>query len=65
MKNLISPEEQYGPLFLALHASRLWSDGKMLSDALPLASPEKINAAYAEQKDNPAFDLKAFWEINL
>ena len=62
MKNLISPEEQYGPLFLALHASRLWSDGKMLSDALPLASPEEINAAYAEQKDTPAFDLKAFFE---
>ena len=62
MKSFISPEEQYGPLFLALHASRLWSDGKLLSDALPLRSPETINAAYAQQKDTPGFDLKAFFE---
>lgn len=62
MKKFTTPEEEFGALFVALHASKLWPDGKMLSDAIPLAPPEKINAAYAEEKDKEKFDLKLFFE---
>ena len=55
-----SPDEIYGELFIALHASNHWQDGKTIGDAIPKATPEVILAAYNTQKNQTNFDLIAF-----
>ena len=56
-----APDQVFEELFIDLHASKLWPDGKTISDALPLASPEVILVAYQDKRKAHDFDLKAFF----
>lgn len=57
-----SPDQIFGELFIDMHLSGLWADGKLISDATPNQSPRKIIAAYRKAKSKSNFDLKAFAE---
>ena len=61
MTRIHSPEHIYEELFTDLHASQIWEDGKMLSDALPLKKPSEILAAYRTEKNNADFNLETFF----
>ena len=61
MKSIKTPLELFGDLFEALHVSDLWSDGKMISDAIPLFPAVDILNNYHSQKNIPDFDLKDFF----
>jgi alpha,alpha-trehalase len=58
--NLLSPDEIFGELFIAMNKSGLWEDDKAIADAIPKATPKEILNAYQNQKGNTGFDLKAF-----
>jgi len=60
-----SPKEIFGGLFFDLHLSKIWSDGKFISDAIPKISPKIILKNYEEEKSKPHFDLKAFFETHF
>ncbi|MBO6659110.1 MAG: alpha,alpha-trehalase TreF [Roseivirga sp.] len=62
MNKLIFSEKDFQELFTDLHASGLWLDGKELSDAVTIESPEEILTTYRKQKSNKNFDLKKFFE---
>ena len=62
MKLPAAPDQVFKELFVDLHASKLWADGKMIADAIPLAEPEVILAEYRNKKSSENFDLKAFFE---
>jgi len=63
MKLPLPPNVIFEELFEDLHASRIWPDGKMISDAIPLTTPEKIVHLYREEKNHKEFNLKAFFEL--
>ena len=63
--NYLPVEQVFGALFVDLHMSGIWSDGKSISDAQPRYAPEVINRAYQEQKERPGFDLKSFFETHF
>ena len=65
MKLPLPPNVVFEELFEDLHASRIWPDGKMLSDAIPLTTPEKIVHLYREEKKHKEFNLKAFFEFHF
>lgn len=48
-------------LFVDLHRSGLWHDGKVISDAILLAPAEEILAAYTAAKAAGSVDLRAFF----
>lgn len=58
--NFPSPDIVYGELFVAMHKSGLWADGKAISDAMPRTTPEVILAAYEAQKNTADFNLLQF-----
>ena len=62
MAKLQTPEDIFGDLFREMHRSELWPDGKVLADLIPKTAPKAILKAYEEQKELPAFKLKAFVE---
>ena len=62
MKQPAAPDKIFEELFVDLHASKLWSDGKIIADALPLATPEVILTAYRKERHDKNFNLKAFFE---
>jgi len=55
-----TPEQIFGDLFIDMNKSGLWADAKAIADAMPKALPKEILAAYANEKNAPDFDLKAF-----
>jgi alpha,alpha-trehalase len=57
-----SPDQIFGQLFIDLHLSGIWHDGKVISDSTPLFEVDVILTAYEKQKNNPGFDLKVFFE---
>lgn len=57
-----TPDRIFQELFSDLHLSGIWSDGKVLSDAIPKAAPSEILAQYRQQKQQRDFDLKTFFE---
>ncbi len=59
---LIFSEKDFQELFTDLHASGHWSDGKAISDALAIDSPEEILKAYRSLKSNGKVNLKEFFE---
>lgn len=59
---IAAPDVVFKELFTDLHASGLWSDPKVISDAIPQAPPEVILTAYRKQLNEPNFDLKNFFE---
>ena len=56
-----TPDRIFQELFADLHLSGIWLDGKMISDAIPKASPEVILRQYRLEKQKANFDLKAFF----
>lgn len=60
-KSFPPPSKIFPDLFHDLHASGLWPDGKVLSDALPLASPREIMTAYKIEKKNGQGDWQGFF----
>ena len=52
-------------LFVALHESGLFPDGKEISDAELKFPPEEINAVYLAQKEQPGFDLLEFYQAHF
>ncbi len=61
-KTHLSPEERYGELFVDVQMGELFPDSKTFVDCTPKASTDDILAAYAHQKLQPEFDLRAFVE---
>ncbi|WP_345332129.1 alpha,alpha-trehalase TreF [Mucilaginibacter defluvii] len=55
-----TPAQLYPDLFKRVQMERVYADGKTFPDAVPLASADVINKAYASQKDEDGFNLKAF-----
>ena len=60
-----SPLEIYGELFVALHASEIWDDGKFITDAIPLFPPSVILSTYLSEKDEDDFDLEVFFDVHF
>ncbi len=65
MKKTLPPDRVFKELFVDLHISCIWPDGKGISDAIPKQAPEEILKAYRSQKTNKGFDLKSFFEENF
>ena len=57
-----TPDKIYKQLFVDLHLSGIWPDGKMIADAVAKLPPEEIVQAYAAEKSQSGFDLKYFFE---
>ena len=49
-------------LFVDLHASELFADGKTISDSDLTTAPQEVLAAYRNQRNSPGFDLKSFFD---
>ena len=64
MKNT-SPDQLFGQLFIDLHASGLFPDGKVISDALPELPPDSIMQNYRSLKQSQNFDIQAFFDIHF
>ncbi|OEK05403.1 alpha,alpha-trehalase TreF [Roseivirga misakiensis] len=62
MGKLLHLENDLQELFVDLHASGLWADGKEISDAITFTAPEEILAKYRSENDKEGFDIKAFFE---
>jgi alpha,alpha-trehalase len=55
-----SPRQLYPGLFEAVQLGRVYPDNKTFVDAVGKEPPAEILRAYAQQKQAPGFDLKAF-----
>lgn len=55
-------ERDLQELFYDLHESHLFTDGKMISDAVLLADPVDVVHAYRAAKADAGFDLRMFFE---
>lgn len=60
-----APEEAFKELFVDLQRSKVLSDDKQISDAIPLSKPSEILNRYRAQKDDSDFDIKAFFKENF
>ena len=60
-----TPDKIYGRLYTDLLASGLWSDDKVIADAIPLRDPQDIVAEYLDNCDINGFDIKAFVQANF
>ncbi|MGB0840434.1 MAG: trehalase family glycosidase, partial [Chitinophagales bacterium] len=58
-------EDALQELFTDLHASKLFADGKVISDVVLKASPEVILVAYRTAKQAANFDLMAFFNAHF
>jgi len=55
-----TPEQIFGQLYVDMHLSGIWEDGKFISDLIPKQSPDEILQAYEKQKTEEGFSLKDF-----
>lgn len=55
-----TPQELYGPLFVAVQQQRLFADSKAFADAVAVEPTQKIMAAYQRESKTDDFDLKSF-----
>lgn len=51
-----------GELFEAVQREAVFHDSKRFADAVPLSPPERIERAFANERDDEEFDLQAFVE---
>ncbi|MBC6608438.1 alpha,alpha-trehalase TreF [Hymenobacter sp. BT188] len=61
----LTPRQLYPGLFEEVQLGRIYPDNKTFVDALPKESPEAIMQAYAQQKNTPGFQLKAFVDAHF
>ena len=59
------PSELYGDLFVAVQTQQIFDDQKTFVDATPNSDPSTILQLYAQQKNQPNFDLKNFVLANF
>ena len=59
------PSELYGDLFVAVQTQQIFDDQKTFVDATPNSDPATILQLYAQQKNQPNFDLKSFILANF
>lgn len=59
------PSELYGDLFVAVQTQQIFDDQKTFVDAVPNSDPATILQLYAQQKNQPNFDLKSFVLTNF
>ncbi|MEM9983578.1 MAG: alpha,alpha-trehalase TreF [Bacteroidota bacterium] len=59
------PEEDLGEVFEAVQMAGVFEDSKTFVDCRPTINPERIIAAYREQKNQPDFDLEQFVEAHF
>lgn len=57
---MLTPDEAYPELFVAVQTGSVFSDSKTFVDLEPLASCDEINTAYKERSQQPQFDLANF-----
>ncbi|ANE49181.1 alpha,alpha-trehalase TreA [Flavisolibacter tropicus] len=55
-----TPDKLWGDLFKQVQLTRVFPDNKTFVDCTPKSEPSSIMKAYAAQKANESFDLKAF-----
>src|SRR5690606_37192876 len=58
--DVYEPARELGPLFHQVQLARLFDDSKTFVDAVPLADPDSILAAYQAMRTRPDFRLDAF-----
>lgn len=63
--NLVSPDDRFGELFIAVQMSGMFSDSKTFVDAIPLYPDEDILANYQHRKNQPGFRLHDFVTENF
>lgn len=56
-----SPEIIFAGLFEDLHLSGIWTDGKVITDAIPKTDPSIIMNEYELQKEQTNFNLEQFF----
>ncbi|GAA4301210.1 alpha,alpha-trehalase TreF [Nibribacter koreensis] len=59
------PHQDLGALFADVQLKPVFPDSKTFPDCIPLAPPAVIAQRYAQEKDQPGFDLKAFVARNF
>lgn len=64
-KQVLPPNERFGPLFDAVQSQAVFPDGKTFVDCEPKFPTDQIMAAYFARKDEAGFDLKAFVAENF
>ena len=55
-----TPADRYAELFTDVQGARVFPDSKTFVDCSPRGEPQRILAAYREQRGEPGFDLEAF-----
>ncbi len=60
-----TPLEIFGSLFEDLHINRVLSDGKSITDAIPVNDPKLIVAEYKKLKKKKEFNLNDFFAANF
>jgi alpha,alpha-trehalase len=61
-ERLLAPDELFGELFRRVQMEQIYPDGKTFVDMIPRERAGVIMAAYRAERNEPAFDLKAFVE---
>jgi alpha,alpha-trehalase len=61
----VPPSELYGALYRDVELAHLFPDSKTFADMIPDDTPSRIAVQYAEQKSQPAFDLRQFVESHF
>ncbi|PWJ15054.1 trehalase family glycosidase [Jannaschia seohaensis] len=62
---MLRPEIALEELFVDLHTSGHWADGKAIADSVLLSDPAEILAAYREAKAVGPVDLSAFYDAHF
>ncbi len=60
MSDFRSPEVIFEELFVDLHESGIWEDGKAIADLIPLSDPALILEEYRSTKEGHDFNLNQF-----
>ena len=57
----LPPKERFGDLFVEAQMAAIFDDGKTTVDCIPKYPTDQIMAAYEEARDQPDFDIRAFF----
>ncbi|RRN79349.1 alpha,alpha-trehalase TreA [Pseudoxanthomonas sp. SGD-10] len=59
-RSVRTPDQAWPAVFAAVQEARLFADQKYFVDAVPRSDPATIEAAFAQQRGLPGFDLRRF-----
>jgi len=60
-----TPDQAWPQVFAAVQGARLFEDQKVFADAVPRRDPRLVEAAFAQARHRPGFDLRAFVEAHF